>query len=81
MHAAEAAKMKPSMYVASVAKSATGIEKAQEHYAAISKHHQWWTLLVNMIGPADNFRRAGGSAIWDTQGNKIACLDDKEAIV
>jgi predicted amidohydrolase len=81
VHAAEAAKMKSSVYLASVAKSAAGIIKAQEHYASISKQHQWWTLLVNMIGSADNFIGAGGSAIWDAQGTKIACLDDKEAIL
>jgi predicted amidohydrolase len=81
VHAAEAAKMKASVYLASVAKSATGIAKVQEHYAGISKQHQWWTLLVNMIGPADNFIGAGGSAVWNTQGNKIACLDDWEALL
>lgn len=81
VHAAEAAKMKSSVYLASVAKSAAGITKAQEHYASISKQHQWWTLIVNMVGPADNFVGAGRSAIWDAQGNKITCLDDKEAIL
>lgn len=80
-HAAEAVKMKPSVYLASVAKSSAGLAKVQEHYTGISKHHQWWTLLVNMIGPADNFIGAGGSAIWDPRGNKIACLDDKEAVL
>lgn len=81
VHAAEAAKMKPSMYVASVAKSANGIANAQEHYTAISKQHQWWTLMVNMIGPADDFVGAGGSAIWNPQGNKIGSLTDNEAIL
>lgn len=81
VHAAEAAKMKPSVYVASVAKSSTGIAKAQKHYASIIKQNQWWTLLVNMIGPADNFIGTGGSAIWDAQGKKVASLGDKEAIL
>jgi predicted amidohydrolase len=65
VHALEAKKMQPTIYLASVAKSAKGLAKAQDHYAIISREHKWWTLLVNMIGPADNFVGAGGSAVWD----------------
>lgn len=80
-HATEVAGMKPSVYLASVAKSANGIARVQEHYAAISKQYQWWTLLVNMIGPADNFVGAGGSAIWDPEGKKVASLTNTEAVL
>ncbi|GCC51372.1 hydrolase [Chryseotalea sanaruensis] len=81
VHALKAQKMQPSIYLASVAKSATSLDKAQAHYANISREHNWWTLLVNMIGPADNFVGAGGSAVWDAYGNKVACLDNSEAVL
>lgn len=81
VHALEAQRMKPTIYLASVAKSATGLAKAQAHYASISQEHTWWTLLVNTVGPADNFMGAGGSAAWNPKGNKIACLDEREAVL
>jgi predicted amidohydrolase len=80
-HATEVAKIKPSIYLASVAKSATGVARVQEHYASISKQYRWWTLLVNMIGPADNFVGAGGSAVWNPEGNRVASLTNNEAIL
>lgn len=81
VHHQEAKKMQPSIYLASVAKSAAGLTKAQALYTNISRDHKWWTLLVNMVGTADNFIGAGGSAVWDTRGNKIASLDNEEALL
>jgi predicted amidohydrolase len=76
-HADEAAKSGASIYVASVAKSANGIEKAFEHYPEIAKKYSMTVLMANCIGKCDNFESAGNSAIWNKQGILIGQLDDE----
>ena len=63
------------IYLASVAKPANAITRAQKHFGNISKEYQTPILMVNSVGSCDNFIAAGNSAIWDTNGQMIGQLD------
>jgi predicted amidohydrolase len=66
---------KPDVYIASVAKFSTGIEPSYKRLASIASTGVY-TLFVNSIGTADNGICAGGSAVWNKQGELLAKLDD-----
>lgn len=74
-HAALAAASGAAVYIASVAKTASGMDKACETMTAIAAHYKIPVLLVNSIGPCDNFESAGRSAAWNSSGRLIAQLD------
>ena len=73
-HAAQAAALGATLYVASVAKSAAGLAKADVHYPAIARRHGLSILLANCVGPCDGFDAAGGTAVWNAQGERLARL-------
>ncbi|WP_229363368.1 carbon-nitrogen hydrolase family protein [Flectobacillus sp. BAB-3569] len=56
------------IYVASVAKSQIGINKATTHYSAMAKKFSMPVLLSNCLGFCDNFESVGQSAIWRNDG-------------
>ncbi|WP_251827185.1 carbon-nitrogen hydrolase family protein [Pectobacterium punjabense] len=70
-HALEAANLAADLYVASVAKSSTGVIQAYEHYPTIASQHKMFVLMANAVGHADNFICAGQSAIWDREGKLL----------
>ena len=76
-HADEAFNHGAKIYLTSVAKSASGAEKASERLSEIAKAYSMISLMVNSIGPSDNFIGAGQSAIWNRQGDLIGQLDDE----
>ncbi len=76
-HAEGAFKSGAEIYLTSVAKSASGVEKASERLSEIAKKFSMLTLMVNNIGPSDNFIGAGQSAMWNRQGDLIGQLDDQ----
>lgn len=65
-----------NMYVASVAKTAAGIERSSKHFAEMAKQYVIPVLLSNSLGPSDNFIGAGRSAVWNEKGEMLAQLDD-----
>jgi len=77
-HATEANTLGATIYMASVAKPMHGIEKAQKHYPKIAQKHQMVVLMVNNVGPSDNFIGAGTSAVWDTNGEIMGSLNETE---
>jgi predicted amidohydrolase len=74
-HSDEAVKNGADIYLASVAKSARGVEKAFSHYQQIAQRHRIIVLMANSIGPSDDFVGAGRSAVWNRQGTLMAQLD------
>lgn len=66
------------LYLASVAKSAQGVERAHERMAHIAQAYRVTTAMVNAIGPADEFVCAGGSAVWSPAGHCTSSLDDAQ---
>ncbi|MFY0686021.1 MAG: carbon-nitrogen hydrolase family protein [Cyclobacteriaceae bacterium] len=78
-HIMQAMSLSPSVYMASVAKTDRGRLGA---YGKLSEHatkHGVITAMVNAIGPTDDFISAGGSAVWDREGNKRASLDSNRS--
>lgn len=67
-HSKNAKKLGAQIYVASVAKSKEGIEKAYNHLSKVAAKHSMPVVISNCIGACDNFTSAGQSAIWDAKG-------------
>ncbi len=76
-HLKRAITMGAGIYLASVAKAQSGIEKACQHFSLMSKKYGIPILMVNCIGDCDHFRSAGQSSVWDTFGKLVGQLDDK----
>jgi predicted amidohydrolase len=74
-HCADAVALGASVYVASVAKSAPVLAKAEAHYPAIARRHSLPVLMANCVGPCDDFEAAGGSAVWNANGEIVVRLD------
>lgn len=75
-HAENAFKLGADVYLASVAKSANGIEKAYDHYPRVAKQYRMPVLMSNCVGFCDNFLSIGKSAVWTKEGEIIGQLDD-----
>lgn len=75
-HSENAYKLGAEVYIASVAKSQNGVDKAMNHYPSIAKKYSMPVILCNCIGHFDNFFSVGQSAVWTKQGNLVAKLDD-----
>jgi predicted amidohydrolase len=73
-HCDAAVALGATLYVASVAKSAGGIAKADAHYPSIARHHSLYVLMANCVGPCDDFEAVGGSAVWNRRGELLARL-------
>lgn len=76
-HSENVNKLGAEIYVASVAKSQNGIDKAMIHYPAVAKKFSMPVLMSNCVGYCDNFQSVGKSSIWTKQGNLVGQLDDK----
>lgn len=81
-HALAAHQRGASVYVASVAKYARGIEQAHPRLADIARTYGMTVLMVNSVGEADGGICAGQSGIWQANGNALAQLNDvQEALL
>ena len=76
-HAAHANVLGADLYIASVAKSQNGVDKAQQHYPGIANKYSMPVLMANLAGYCDNFKSVGKSAIWNNKGEMMAQLDDE----
>jgi predicted amidohydrolase len=76
-HAERAIKLGGEIYLASVAKSQNGVEKAFVHYPEIAKKYTMPVLMANCIGECDNFIGVGSSAVWTKEGKLTDQLDNK----
>ena len=76
-HAQKASELGGEIYLASVAKSQNGIEKAFVHYPNIAKKYNMPVLMANCIGECDNFVSVGYSAVWTKEGKLANQLDNK----
>lgn len=74
-HAETAFKNKIDVYITSVAKTESGIAKANIRLAEIAATYHVPVLMCNCLGPNDDFVGAGNSAAWDNQGNMLAQLN------
>jgi len=77
-HSDKASQLGAEIYVASVAKSQNGIDKAIHHYPTIAKKFSMPVLMANCVGFCDNFQSVGKTSVWTKQGNLVGQLDDKQ---
>jgi predicted amidohydrolase len=77
-HAEKAYQNGAGIYMASVAKAEKGIAKAFQHYPKIAAKYGMTILMVNSIGPSDDFIGAGQSAVWNTKGELIVTMPENE---
>ena len=77
-HLRDAIQSGAEVYLASVAKSATGVEQASTRLSEIASQNQIYTFMANSIGPSDYFISAGNSSVWNQNGELIGQLDEKE---
>lgn len=75
-HAESATNCGADLYLASVSKSANGTAKAYHHYPLISRRYAIWVLMVNGVGPCDDFVANGTTAAWNKNGELMGQLDD-----
>lgn len=81
-HAGAAADMGATVYLASVAKSATGVARAKVQYPEFARRYSMPVLMVNAVGWCDNFMSVGQSGIWTApEGQCLAQLGDTEALL
>jgi len=76
-HAEQAAELGADIYLASVAKSAGGVNKALAHYPAVAQRHAMTVLMANCVGPCDDFVAVGQSAVWNSNGELLTRLDNE----
>jgi predicted amidohydrolase len=74
-HAEQVYQQGASIYIASVAKSVGGVEKAADRLSQIAKEYSMTVLMSNFIGHCDNFDCGGKSSVWNEDGNLLAQLD------
>ena len=77
-HGDAAAALGATVYIASVAKSALGLAKADAHYPGIARRHSLRVLMANCVGRCDDFEAVGGSAIWSSSGELAARLPSSD---
>lgn len=66
------------IYLASVAKSQSGVKKGISHYSKIANEYNMQVLMVNCVGNCDNFTGAGQSAVWTKKGICAGNLNENE---
>ncbi|MFB3387893.1 carbon-nitrogen hydrolase family protein [Flavobacterium sp. LAR06] len=76
-HAEKGSNLGGEIYVASVAKSKNGVEKAFIHYPEVAKKYSMPILMSNCIGECDNFVSIGFSSVWTKEGKLAEQLDNK----
>jgi len=77
-HAAAAHLLGAELYIASVAKSHSGVNKAMIYYPKVAGTYQIPVLMSNSVGYCDNFESAGNTAAWTKQGKIAAQLNNTE---
>lgn len=75
-HATAACQSGAQVYIASVAKSTAGVQKAVQRLADVAVEYNIPVCMCNCVGYCDNFTSAGTSAAWNSQGVLLAQLDD-----
>lgn len=77
-HSATAHQNHATIYIASVAKTASGVEKASKTLSSIAQKYGMTVLMANGIGYCDNFESAGNSAAWNREGLLIGQFSEAQ---
>lgn len=77
-HAENASKGGAEIYVASVAKFVSGIEKALQRLSDIAARYSMTVLMANCVGECDGSECAGKTSIWNSKGVLVRQLNDTD---
>lgn len=77
-HIQEAVKLGANLYLASVAKSQDGIDRANLYFSQIARTYNIPVFMSNSVGYCDNFESAGQTAVWNRNGKCITRLRAQE---
>lgn len=77
-HSENAFKRGAEIYIASVGKSASGVDNAVQTLSGIAKKYSMTVLMSNCVGPSGGFESAGRSSIWNRQGLLLGQLNDRD---
>ena len=66
------------IYIASVAKSASGVDNAGKRLSDIAKTYSMTVFMSNCVGLAEDFVGGGKTAVLNPQGQRIAQLNDTD---
>ncbi|MGC4038058.1 MAG: carbon-nitrogen hydrolase family protein [Chitinophagaceae bacterium] len=75
-HINEAVAQQANIYIASVAKSVTGMENAINRLSEIAIKDSLFVLIANCVGYCDNFNCGGKSSAWNNSGFLLGQLND-----
>ena len=67
-----------TIYAASVAKTASGIENAKQRLEEICKQFQIPAIMANSVGACEEGTCTGSSAVWDASGGLMDQLDTSQ---
>jgi len=76
-HAEQAYGKGAAIYIASVAKTAPGVEKAIETLSVTAKKYSITVLMANCVGTNDGAECGGRSSVWNNEGILLGQLDDR----
>jgi predicted amidohydrolase len=77
-HAENASKSGAQVYIASVAKTVKGVEKARTGLSDIANKYGMTVLLSNCVGMCEDGECGGRSAAWNNKGSLLGELNDTE---
>jgi len=75
-HSEEAFKSGAKIYIASVAKTTDGVDRAYRSLTHIASKYSMTVLMSNCVGQCNGVECVGKSSIWNKQGDLIGALDD-----
>lgn len=74
-HAEYVHQLGAEIYLASVAKSQNGVDKAMTYYPEVAKRYSMPVFMSNCIGRCDDIICVGGNAVWTKEGQLAGQLD------
>lgn len=77
-HAEEACHDQTQVYLSSVAKTASGVDKAATHLSSLAKERGIVTMMSNCIGPCEGQEAGGKTGVWNSRGELVAQLDNQQ---
>ncbi|MEX2272022.1 MAG: carbon-nitrogen hydrolase family protein [Vicinamibacterales bacterium] len=77
-HSENASRHGAGIYVASVAKTAAGIEVTLPTLAGIARKHAMTTMMANCVGECDGCQCTGRTSIWNDRGTLMGQLSDRD---
>ena len=75
-HARRAHEAGAMAYVASVAKTARGVETASQRLSEVAAEYRMPVLMANCVGLLDGVECTGRSSVWDRDGALLGRLDE-----